>query len=57
MCKYASACGYVHECRFPRKPEPSDSLKLELEMVVNYLLQVLGTEPWSSGRAASPLNH
>lgn len=33
-----------------QRPEASDSLELELQMVVSHPMRVLGFELWSSGR-------
>lgn len=47
---------YVYVCKCTWKPEASDPLQLELQMVVGRLTWVLGTEPEFSGRAASALS-
>lgn len=48
---------YIHECRRPRRPEASDSLKLELQALVSHLAWVLGIKRKTSGRVVHALNH
>lgn len=46
MC--VAACTYVYYVHMPipsEDKEAADPLKLQLQLVVNYLMRVLGTEP------------
>lgn len=51
--------GYVHVSAGALRGQKRVSIPLELEfqMVMSHSTPVLGTEFWSSARAASPLNH
>jgi hypothetical protein len=44
---------YPCDCRYPRRPDVSHSLELELKMAVSCTVWVLRTEPLFLGRAAS----
>ena len=53
---------YLHVCTHLRvqvhvEVRLEDLLALELEIAVNYLVQMLGTEPRSSARAVQALSH
>jgi hypothetical protein len=54
VCVCVCVCVYVHVGMCTEVPE---ALELKLKMAVSYLIRMLGTELWSSIRAASPLNH
>lgn len=47
-------CEYVYESRCVQRSKASSSL--ELQAIVSHLMQVLGTEPGPSGKAAIALN-
>lgn len=56
MCDSLCDCVCVYACRsrYPQKPEEGvKSQELKLEMVVNYLRWVLGTQPGASENTAS----
>lgn len=53
LCEYM-----IYNCGCPWRPgRVSDTLELELQMVMSLLVWVLGTHPRSPVRAASTLNH
>lgn len=50
MCECLSVCYDVYVCTHRVKKSVSYSLELKLQVVVNHLVWVLGTEPGSSRR-------
>jgi hypothetical protein len=56
---FVSVCGdpYVNAGASGGQRRMSDSLELELQAVVRYLMWVMGTELRSSGRVVNALNH
>ena len=55
MCAFVNVCHMSADtCRGQKRA--SEPLELELQMVVSFLMWVLGTELKSSGQAGSALN-
>lgn len=60
LCVYVcvGVCKCMHECKcLPRPEEGVGSQELELQVVVSQPVWLLGTELWSSIRAACALKH
>lgn len=54
---YAFVCFCMHQWRYPWMPGARATGSCELQAVVSHVIRVLGTELWSSGRAANTTNH